>query len=79
MLLMLYVIYTVVSWGTRETVEVVNKKNPTKPNKKEISKPDSEKRRTNVLNNLFWADGQQRSFLHQIIDVIKHVFRPAAK
>jgi len=28
---------------------------------------------------MFWGDGQQRGFLHQIGDVIEHVFRPTAK
>jgi hypothetical protein len=42
---------------------------------------DPKKRRTTeVLNNMFWGDGQQqRGFLHQVGDVIEHVFRPTAK
>jgi len=68
----------VVSWGTREAVEVVK----TKPNGKEINKSGKDlkkRRKTEVLNDMLWGDGQQRGFLHQIGDVIEHVFRPTAK
>jgi hypothetical protein len=41
---------------------------------------DPKKRRTTeVLNGMLWGDGQQRGFLHQVGDVIEHVFRPTAK
>ncbi|CAF1323989.1 unnamed protein product [Adineta steineri] len=72
----------VVSWGTRETVEVVRKKKPTKGNGKEIEivKPDPKKRRpTDVINNMFWGNEGQRGILHQAGDVIEHVFRPTMK
>jgi len=91
----------VVSWGTRETVEVVKKKKPTKPGEIEIVQPgtrrilflkekkihflffsilDPKKRRTTeVLTDMLWGDGHQRGFLHQVGDVIEHVFRPTAK
>jgi hypothetical protein len=43
-------------------------------------KLDPKKRRaTEVINNMFWGDGQQRGFLHQVGDVIEQVFRPTAK
>ena len=28
---------------------------------------------------MLWGDGKQRGFLHQVGDVIEHVFRPTAK
>jgi hypothetical protein len=28
---------------------------------------------------MLWGDGHQRGFLHQVGDVIEHVFRPTAK
>ena len=70
----------VVSWGTRETVEVVKKKK--KPGEKdEIVQCDPKKRRTtDVLNDMLWGKGQQnRGFIHQIGDVIEQVFRPTAR
>ncbi len=68
----------VVSWGTRETVEVVKKK---KSNGKEIEKSDPKKRRaTDAISDIFWGDGQQqRGILHQLGDVIEQVFRPTTK
>ncbi|CAF1379835.1 unnamed protein product [Adineta ricciae] len=72
----------VVSWGTRETVEVVKKKKTKdKTNEKEVIEPKAKKRRaTDVINNMFWGDGQQqRGFLNQAGDVIEQVFRPTMK
>jgi hypothetical protein len=43
-------------------------------------KLDPKKRRaTDVINNMFWGDGQQRGFLHQVGDVIDQVFHPTVK
>jgi hypothetical protein len=73
----------VVSWGTRETVEVVRKKKTTKPGEKEVVIKDEMKKRrtTDVFNNMLWgnSDDGQRGFIHQMGDVIEHVFRPTAK
>jgi len=70
----------VVSWGTRETVEIVKKKKKTKLNEKEIEQPDLKKRRaTDIINNMFWGDGQQRGFLHHVGDIIEQIFRPTSK
>jgi hypothetical protein len=37
------------------------------------------RRKTEVLTDMLWGDGQQRGFFHQLGDVIEHVFRPTAK
>ncbi|UJR10460.1 hypothetical protein I4U23_014664 [Adineta vaga] len=71
----------VVSWGTRETVEVVKTKKK-KPGEKEVILPDPKKRRTtDVLNNMLWGNSNDghRGFIHQMGDAIEQVFRPTAK
>ncbi|CAF3403020.1 unnamed protein product [Rotaria socialis] len=72
----------VVSWGTRETVEIVQKKNSNKPGEKESITSDTKKRRkADVLNDMLWGNSSdgQRGFIHQMGDVIENVFRPTSK
>ncbi|CAF0891844.1 unnamed protein product [Rotaria sp. Silwood1] len=72
----------VVSWGTRETVEVVQTKKTNKSGEKVIVTEDPKKRRTtDVLNDMLWGNSSdgQRGFIHQMGDVIENVFRPTVK
>jgi len=68
----------VVSWGTRETVEVKTKKKKTQENQSEKIEP-KKRRATDIISNMIWGDGQQRGVLNQVGDVIEQVFRPTAK
>lgn len=68
----------VVSWGTRETVEVKPKKKKTQDDQPDKIEP-KKRRTTDVINHMIWGDGQQRGVFNQVGDVIEQVFRPTAK
>ena len=48
--------------------------------KKSLDIDPKKRRKTDVISNMFWGDGQQhRGVLHQVGDVIEQVFRPTIR